>query len=152
MVPDPPTATVTFPPRTAYGLVALLELAGVHRRGGVLQRSEIARRQGIPERYLEEMLASLRRAGLLRSLRGPRGGYQLARPPDGITVAEVVACLEGQGRRERRDDPATPEHSVVAGLEAALERRRAELLARRTLQQLLEERALLQASPVMYFI
>lgn len=141
-----------FSARTAYGLVALLELAGVHSSGDVLQRGEIARRQGIPERYLEEMLTSLRRGGLLRSLRGPRGGYQLARPPEKVTVADVVACLEGEARSERRDDPPTPEFSVVAGLEAALERRRAELLARRTLQQLLEEREVLPASPVMFFI
>ena len=150
--PAPLKGPVTFSARTAYGLVALLELAGVHSRGGVLRRGEIAARQGIPERYLEPMLAALRRAGILHSRRGPRGGYQLALPPADSTVADVVSCLEGVGRGERRDDPPTAEHSVVAGLEAALERRRTELLAGRTLAQLLEERELLQAAPVMFFI
>ncbi|WP_399214515.1 RrF2 family transcriptional regulator [Synechococcus sp. RedBA-s] len=59
--------------------MALIELAEVYSDGGVLQAGEIARRQGIPERYPEQMLTSLRRSELVHSLRGPRGGYQLAR-------------------------------------------------------------------------
>jgi Rrf2 family protein len=143
---------VAFRAKTAYGLVALLELAAVHPAGGVLRAAEIAARQGIPERYLEQMLASLRRGGILLSLRGPRGGYRLARPPEAISVAEVVACLEGEMASERRADPGTPEFSVVAGLEAALERRRQELLAARSIDQLLRERRMLGDAPVMYFI
>jgi Rrf2 family protein len=143
---------VTFLARTAYGLVALLELAALHADGGVLRAGEIARRQGIPERYLEQMLASLRRAGLLRSLRGPHGGYRLARPPEAIRISEVVHCLEGDAGAERSAEPATAEFAVVAGLEAALTRRRDELLAGRTLAELLKERELVGEAPVMYFI
>lgn len=143
---------VPFRSKTAYGLVALLELAAHHAGGDVLQVGEIARRQGIPERYLEQLLTALRRAGILTSQRGPRGGYRLARPPARITVAEVVDCLEGEAAAERRGEPGTPEFAVVAGLEAALERRRSELLGGRTLEQLLEESAVLGASPVMFFI
>ncbi|MEB3322742.1 MAG: Rrf2 family transcriptional regulator [Synechococcaceae cyanobacterium] len=141
-----------FRSRTAYGLVALLELAARHAGGDVLQVGEIARRQGIPARYQEQPPTSLRRAGLLSSRRGPRGGYRLARPPAQITVAEVVECLEGVPVAERRSEPGTPEFAVVAGLEAALERRRRELLGGRTLEQLLQESVVLGASPVMYFI
>lgn len=143
---------MSFTARTAYGLVALLELASLPDDGAVLQVGEIARRQSIPERYLEQMLASLRQAGLLRSLRGPRGGYRLARHPSQICLAEVVECLEGKARGDGRQDPATPEFAVVASLEMALQRCRSELLAGRTLAGLLEERELFKATPVMYFI
>ena len=57
---------MAFSAKTEYGLVALIELASVHASGGVLQVAEIARRQAIPERYLEQMLSALRRAGVLR--------------------------------------------------------------------------------------
>ena len=91
-----PGNSVAFSAKTQYGLVALLELAAIHPQGGVLQVGEIAARQGIPYRYLEQMLTSLRRGRILRSIRGPRGGYQLARPPAEVLVAEVVQCLEGE--------------------------------------------------------
>lgn len=91
-----PGNTVAFSAKTEYGLVSLLELAAIYPQGGVLQVAEIASRQGIPDRYLEQMLTSLRRGRILRSIRGPRGGYQLARPPAEIRIAEVVACLEGR--------------------------------------------------------
>ena len=66
-------------------------------RGTVAKRrplrvTEIANRHSIPDRYLEQMLAMLRRGHLLSSLRGPRGGYRLTRSPAEITVAEVLAC------------------------------------------------------------
>lgn len=141
-----------FRSKTAYGLVALLELAAHHAGGEVLRVGEIARRQGIPERYLEQLLTALRQAGILTSQRGPRGGFRLARPPGRITVAEVVDCLEGEGATERRGEPSTPEFVAVAALETALEHRRSELLGGRTLEQLLKESTLLGASPVMFFI
>jgi len=77
-------------PKAKSGLVALIELASLHDGGGVMQAGEIASRQGIPERYLEQMLASLRRDGILRSIRGPERGYQLARQPADLLAQEVV--------------------------------------------------------------
>ena len=76
--------------KTQYGIVALIELATIHPRGGVLQVAEIAQRQGIPDRYLEQMLTSLRKAGYLISLRGPRGGFQLRLPPEEIRISEEI--------------------------------------------------------------
>ncbi len=143
---------MAFRVKTAYGLVALLELAALHADGGILRAGEIARRQGIPERYLEQMLTRLRRGGLLRSLRGPHGGYRLARPPEAIRISEVVHCLEGGDGAGRAADPATAEFAVVAGLEAALARCRDELLAGRTLAELLKEREQIGEAPLMYFI
>ena len=78
-----------FRAKTEYGLLALLELARIQDTGDVLQVAEIAQRQGIPDRYLEQMLTDLRKAGILRSIRGPRGGYQLARPATELTIAEI---------------------------------------------------------------
>lgn len=77
-----------------YGIRALLELA--QRYGeGYIQSSEIATRREIPENYLYQLLITLRKAGLIRSRRGPQGGHMLSRPPERITLAEAVAALEG---------------------------------------------------------
>ena len=78
-----------------YGVRALIELAHHYGQPGPLQSAEIAARQGIPEAYLEQLLTILRRAGFIRSVRGPQGGHMLIRDPDEIRVSEVVAALEG---------------------------------------------------------
>ena len=72
-----------------------MELA---RKGGSapVPIGEIAKRREIPVQFLEGLFASLRRAGILQSQRGVRGGYSFARPPEEITVLEVVELLEGE--------------------------------------------------------
>jgi Rrf2 family protein len=78
-----------------YGIRALIELA--NRYGGTrpTQSSEIAARQKVPESYLEQLLTTLRRAGFIRSVRGPQGGHALIRDPRELRVAEVIEALEG---------------------------------------------------------
>jgi Rrf2 family protein len=77
-----------------YGVRALIELA--HRYGeGPIQSAEIAARQGIPEPYLDQLLTTLRRAGFIRSVRGPQGGHALVRHPSAIRLSEVIEALEG---------------------------------------------------------
>src|SRR5450830_298259 len=78
-----------------YGIRALIELA--HRYGEVrpTQSSEIAARQKVPESYLEQLLTTLRRAGFIRSVRGPQGGHALIRDPRELRVTEVIEALEG---------------------------------------------------------
>jgi len=78
-----------------YGLRALIELAHRYGDGKPTQSGEIAARQAIPESYLEQLLTALRRAGFVRSVRGPQGGHSLARPPAEIQVSEVIEALEG---------------------------------------------------------
>ena len=78
-----------------YGLRALIELAHRYGDGKPTQSGEVAARQAIPESYLEQLLATLRRAGFLRSVRGPQGGHSLARPPEQIQVSDVIEALEG---------------------------------------------------------
>ena len=83
-----------FSTRAEYGVRVMVDLA---RRGGVepVPLGEIADGEGLPLAYLEHLVARLRRAGLIESRRGARGGYLLARPPGEITMAEVVEALEG---------------------------------------------------------
>jgi Rrf2 family protein len=78
-----------------YGLRALIELA--HRYGDArpTQSGDIAARQAVPESYLEQLLTTLRRAGFVRSVRGPQGGHSLARPAAQIAVSDVIGALEG---------------------------------------------------------
>jgi Rrf2 family transcriptional regulator, cysteine metabolism repressor len=80
--------------KSPYAVRALAELA---RRGGAspVPIGEIARGRDIPPQFLEGLFATLRRAGVLQSQRGVKGGYTFARPPAEITVLEVVELLEG---------------------------------------------------------
>jgi Rrf2 family cysteine metabolism transcriptional repressor len=83
-----------FSTKAEYGVRVLVELA---RRDGdaPVSLSEIADHDGLPVAYLEHLMARLRKAGLVESRRGARGGYLLARPAEEITMAEVVEALEG---------------------------------------------------------
>jgi Rrf2 family protein len=141
-----------FSAKTEYGLISLLELAGIYLQGGVLQVAEIASRQHMPDRYLEQMLTSLRRAQILRSIRGPRGGYQLAMPPSQIKVVDVVRCLEGEDCLGGVTISETPEYQVLNGLKNELAMARLQILEATTLQDLVDRRDRLMESQAMYFI
>jgi len=80
--------------RAEYGLRALIELAN-HYGEGPVQSKDIAERQGLPEPYLNQLMTTLRRAGLVSSKRGPTGGHALARPPEQISLREAFDVLEG---------------------------------------------------------
>ena len=77
-----------------YAVKAVLDLALNHDRG-LIPIQEIAARQAIPQRYLEQVLLSLKRAGLLTSRRGSSGGYHLTRSPEKVTVGAVLRAVEG---------------------------------------------------------
>lgn len=79
-----------------YAITAVLDLA-LHHGRGLIPIQDIAARQGIPQRYLEQVLLALKAASLLTSKRGSAGGYHLTRPPEGITVGEVLRAVEGAG-------------------------------------------------------
>jgi len=85
----------------------MLDLALHHGQGPVLLR-DIARRQGVSEKYLWHLVAQLKNAGLVNSLRGSRGGYILAQPMHKITLLDILTCLEGPGNLTGCiDDPAS---------------------------------------------
>lgn len=81
--------------RGDYGLRALVFLASRSNQDEPTQVHAIAERQQIPEDYLRQLLVNLRLAGLVRSIRGPHGGYLLAKAPSEITMGEVLDVLEG---------------------------------------------------------
>lgn len=80
--------------RSEYGLLALIDLACRSGQGPVSARG-VAERQRIPGKFLEQLFASLRKAGLVTAVRGAHGGFELSRPASAITVLDVVEALEG---------------------------------------------------------
>lgn len=80
--------------RSEYALLALVFL-GRHREEGYIRAADIAAAQQIPLRFLGQILLLLKRARLVRSAKGKGGGFRLARPPEEITLAEVIRLLDG---------------------------------------------------------
>ncbi len=83
-----------FSIRVQYGIQALLELA-LKYGGGPIQIGDIAKRQRVPVRYLEQLLLMLKRRELVSSIRGKEGGYSLAKHPSDVPVLDIVEALEG---------------------------------------------------------
>ncbi|KPK14267.1 MAG: hypothetical protein AMJ62_13495 [Myxococcales bacterium SG8_38] len=77
-----------------YGVRAIFDIA-FHSGGKATQIKDISRRQAIPPRFLEQIFQDLKKAGLVTSKRGPRGGYALAMEPDAIRLGDIVRALEG---------------------------------------------------------
>ena len=92
-----------------YALQAVLDLAG-QTPGSPIKIADIARRQKIPQKFLELILASLKQGGFVESRRGAEGGYMLARPSSQITVGEVLRFFEGpqNGKARNRRKPDSP--------------------------------------------
>ena len=80
--------------RTRYGLHALIDLV-IHAKTEQIALNSIAQRNGISEQYLEQIFSALRRARIVKSVKGAQGGYFLEKDPSDITVSEVVEVLEG---------------------------------------------------------
>lgn len=93
--------------KSRYGITALIDLA-VYAKDQCVQLSSIAERNNISVKYLEQIFSGLRRAGLVKSIKGPQGGYLLAKSPESITVADVIYALDGSYLLE-------DERSVVSG-------------------------------------
>lgn len=116
-----------------YGIRALLDLAE-HGEHGPVPSHDIAARQHVPGPFLDQLLMTLRRAGLVRSTRGPRGGHVLGFPADRITLAQAVDVLEGQAAQmECFTTPESCEQSFGCSIRSAL--LRAETAARGALEE-----------------
>lgn len=100
--------------KSRYGLRALFDIA-FHGAGEPVQIRDIAERQGIPPRFLEQIFQDLKRVGLVTSKRGPRGGYALARSPAEIRVGDILRAIEGNV--ELADASARQQGSDRAGAE-----------------------------------
>jgi len=81
--------------RSEYACLALIVLAEHYEGGGLCTIGRIAKQQQIPRKFLEQLMLMLRNAGYVKSHRGTAGGYKLSRPPDQISVAEVIRLMDG---------------------------------------------------------
>lgn len=86
-----------LPRKALYALEAVVDVA-FNARPDPVQAKEITRRQGIPPRYLEQVMQQLVHAGVLKGVRGPRGGYVLARERRRISVADILQAIQGLDR------------------------------------------------------
>lgn len=91
-----------------YGVRALFDIA-FHNEGRPTQMREVSERELIPARFLEQIFQDLKRAGLIASKRGPRGGYHLAKPASQISVGDVIRALEGSVAIIQPEDEARPD-------------------------------------------
>jgi Rrf2 family protein len=144
--------TVRVSTKGDYGVRALVELAH-HYGEGPIQCAEIASRQGIPEPYLDQLLTTLRRAGFIRSVRGPQGGHALVRRPAEIRLSEVIEALEGPiSPIACLDSADCTKPGACAQREVWAEVRRAthEILDRVTIEELAEKERHLPVGPRYY--
>ena len=140
--------------RVEYALLALLELATPYQKDSPLTVNEIAAFQEIPERYLDQILNVLRRAGIVQSLRGAKGGYLLAKQPGQINLLEVVVALEGDSshKDQKVSESETIEKTVVRSIWLEVRHASLSVLEKYTLQDLCEQRDDRKQVNPMYYI
>jgi Rrf2 family protein len=140
--------------KSTYAILALLELAAHYNEGEPLQIRSIAAQQKIPDRYLEQLLATLRRGGVIRSQRGAKGGYILAREPWKITLLEIINCLEGADLdgSENNDSSQTLESVVIFEVWQEAREIAKSVLQKYTLQDLTEKLSARRQLDIMYYI
>jgi Rrf2 family protein len=137
-----------------YGLLAIIDLAS-HSGRGPVQSLQIAERQNIPKQYLDQLLLTLKKAGLIESARGRQGGYSLARPPAEITLLDIVTALEGPIENvnflPKSGAVDNPPQQVLREIWVGLVSHAAETLKQRTLEDFCERHRRLQEQ-FMYYI
>ncbi|PSF35272.1 transcriptional regulator [Aphanothece hegewaldii CCALA 016] len=141
-----------LPSKVEYAILALLEMACPVNLEKPITVNEIIAKQPIPERYLEQILASLRRGGLLKSQRGSKGGYILARHPSQITLLEIVSIIEGD--RQVKDDLNLPtiEMKLIRDSWEEANLAAQSILEKCTLQDLYQRKATYLQQGLMYYI
>jgi Rrf2 family protein len=134
---------LNFTSKDEYGLRAVIYLAG-HETDWPVQTREIASNEHIPEQFLEQVLAALRRAGIVRSIRGAGGGYELARAARIITAGDVLRALSGHiVHIPDLDDNLSTEgeqRSVVVGLWERIRSAVVHIVDSTTIQDLVDEK------------
>jgi Rrf2 family cysteine metabolism transcriptional repressor len=142
--------------KATYGIMAALDLA-LNNGVAPVQAKSIARRQGIPARFLEQVLLAMKKAGLVESTRGAQGGYLLSRDPQVVSLAEIVAALDdslaprqihsnGEGGRRKIE-------KVLGHVWERVRQAELEVLGAVTLQELMERQQRLEAErALMYHI
>ena len=139
--------------KSEYALLALLELSLHYDKGEPLQIRQISAQQTIPERYLEQLLATLRRAGFVKSQRGAKGGYLLAQAPWNVMLLDVVNCIEGLDSKDDAGEALlTTERQVVRSLWQDVQYAARQVLSAHTLQDLVDQRNAKHQVDLMYYI
>jgi Rrf2 family protein len=107
--------------KSLLALEAVIDVA-IHARPDPVQAREITKRQGVPLRYLEQVMQALVRANILRGVRGPRGGYRLARERRRITVLDIITVIEAFEAQENGAPSQSPiSQQVIEPLRARLQ-------------------------------
>lgn len=142
--------------KSKYALLAMLALAAQYGSRKPLQTQQIAAQHQISDRYLDDLLAQLKQGNLIRSERGVKGGYRLAREPQEITVLDVIHCVEDRNSQPSRGHRT---ETVARGAIFEIWRERAEAAdlvlqqhTLRDLQDLLEKKNAQQRQNLMYYI
>jgi Rrf2 family transcriptional regulator, cysteine metabolism repressor len=139
--------------KSEYALLALIELSVHYGQGEPLRICQIAAEQNIPDRYLEQLLATLRRSGFVKSQRGAKGGYLLTREPWKVTLLDVVSCIEGfEAKAKEVRSPTTAEGAVVCEVWQEVRHAAEATLEKYTLQDLVDKRNAHQQVDLMYYI
>jgi Rrf2 family protein len=140
--------------KVEYALIALLDIASQQEKDSLLTVSAIATSQGIPARYLDQILTILRHSGIVNSQRGAKGGYVLARAPWQITLLEIVSSLEGNNGSNKGvfSDSQTLEKTVVLDILQQAEKAYYSVLGSYTLDDLYQQRNAYKQQNPMYYI
>lgn len=139
--------------KSEYALLALIELSLHYSKGEPLRICQIAAEQKIPDRYLEQLLATLRRNGFVKSQRGAKGGYLLTREPWKITLLDIISCIEGfEAKAKEVKSPETTEGAVVGEVWQQARLASERVLESYTLQDLVDKRNARQQMDLMYYI
>lgn len=139
-----------------YGLRALTDLAA-HIEGEPISLASVAKRQNLSLNYLEQVFGTLRKAGIVKSIKGPQGGYLLTREASKITVQEILEALEGKfsivdtGTEQAEMDAV--EKAIQELVWSQIDEKVNLFLSERTLSQLVEEyRQQKEGEEMMYYI
>jgi Rrf2 family transcriptional regulator, cysteine metabolism repressor len=145
--------------KSEYAILALVELASHFELDQPLQIRQIASQQNIPDRYLEQLLANLKRHGLVKSQRGSKGGYILAKEPWQINMLEIICCMEGKDSINNSSagdrimgDQKNPTACVVQNIWQSAQSSAANILRNCTLKDICEQEKQYKLSTAMYYI
>ncbi|MEB3309910.1 MAG: Rrf2 family transcriptional regulator [Snowella sp.] len=141
-----------LPSKVEYALLALLEMASQGDRQTPVTIGEITAKQPIPERYLEQILGVLRRGGLLKSQRGAKGGYFLAKNPAEISILDIVSLIEGDRDTSLMTDRVTVEMKLIREDWQQANLAAQSVLAKYTLADLCKQRHAYLQEGLMYYI
>ena len=99
--------------KTEYACIAMLELAAQYGSGEPVRIRKIAERHDVPPRFLVQILLQLKGAGLVASVRGAAGGYHLLKPPQEVSLGQVMEVIEGAGDENGQTSSASPDSAAV---------------------------------------